>query len=71
MPSSLEERIDQLEMQLAFQEDTIAQLNTALADQQWQIEKMSRQLKLLGEKFKAVQPTMIASQSEETPPPHY
>ncbi|MFM2482998.1 SlyX family protein [Celerinatantimonas sp. YJH-8] len=71
MPSKLEQRIEQLEMQIAFQDDTIEQLNQALTDQQWQLDKMTRQLQLLGDKFKEFQPSPIASQAEETPPPHY
>ncbi|CAG9295560.1 SlyX protein [Celerinatantimonas diazotrophica] len=71
MTSELQEHIEQLESQLTFQEDTIAQLNDAITNQQWQIDKLTRQLKLLSNKIQQIQPSQIASQSEETPPPHY
>lgn len=71
MSDPLEQRIDLLESQLAFQDDTINQLNNALTDQQWQIEKLSRQVQLLNDKLQQAQPSQIASQTEETPPPHY
>ncbi|MFM2486676.1 SlyX family protein [Celerinatantimonas yamalensis] len=71
MTSYLEARIEQLENQLTFQDDSIAQLNDAVTNQQWQIEKLTQQIKLLGDKLQQVQPSQIASQAEETPPPHY
>ncbi len=71
MTSELQEHIEQLESQLTFQEDTIAQLNDAITNQQWQIDKLTRQVKLLSDKIQQFQPSQIASQSEETPPPHY
>lgn len=71
MTSELQEHIEQLESQLTFQEDTIAQLNEAITNQQWQIDKLTRQVKLLSDKIQQFQPSQIASQSEETPPPHY
>lgn len=71
MTSELQEHIEQLESQLTFQEDTITQLNDAITNQQWQIDKLTHQLKLLSDKIQQIQPSQIASQSEETPPPHY
>lgn len=67
----LEQRIEDLEMKLAFQDDTIEslnqqviRLNDLLADQQ-------EKLRLLTSKLSQVEPSNIASQAEETPPPHY
>ncbi|KGQ34201.1 SlyX [Gallibacterium genomosp. 2] len=65
------ERMDELETKVAFQENTIEQLNQALIEQQFIIDKMQLQLRYLAQKLKDVQPSNIATQTEETPPPHY
>ncbi|ODP99067.1 MULTISPECIES: SlyX family protein [Salinivibrio] len=67
----LQQQIDDLECKVAFQEDTIEQLNDALTQQQGDIERMTVQIQYLVGKLKDVAPANIASQSEETPPPHY
>ncbi|KAA6209263.1 SlyX family protein [Avibacterium paragallinarum] len=64
-------QIAELETKVAFQEHTIEELNQALIDQQFIIEKMQLQLRHLAAKLKDLQPSNIASQAEETPPPHY
>ena len=64
-------RVDELETKVAFQENTIEQLNQALIEQQFIIDKMQLQLRYLAQKLKDVQPSNIATQAEETPPPHY
>ncbi|KGQ66483.1 SlyX family protein [Gallibacterium anatis] len=64
-------RMDELETKVAFQENTIEQLNQALIEQQFIIDKMQLQLRYLAQKLKDVQPSNIATQTEETPPPHY
>lgn len=69
--TGLLERLDMLESKQAFQEATIDDLNQALVLQQREILKLQEQLKLLSDKLKASAPSMIASQAEETPPPHY
>ncbi|OBX10750.1 SlyX [Gallibacterium salpingitidis] len=69
--SPLLQRLDELEMKVAFQENTIEQLNQALVDQQFILEKMQLQLRYLAQKLKDMQPSNIATQAEETPPPHY
>ncbi|SIO17529.1 SlyX family protein [Salinivibrio sp. ES.052] len=67
----LQQQIDDLEYKIAFQEDTIDQLNSALTQQQGDIERMTAQIQYLVSKLKNIEPENIASQAEETPPPHY
>ncbi|MER2490363.1 SlyX family protein [Catenovulum sediminis] len=71
MTQKLENKIDNLEAQLAFQEDTIATLNDALVSQQQQISLLEKQVALLARKVKEAQPDSLIPQSMETPPPHY
>lgn len=68
---NLEQRIAELEMKSAFQETAIEELNQSLIEQQFLINKMQVQLRYLVNKLKDMQPSNIASQAEETPPPHY
>ena len=67
----LEARINDLECQLAFQEQTIEDLNGALSQQQLQITKMLDQIKYVVGKVKNMDSSNLADPSEETPPPHY
>ncbi|KIF47289.1 SlyX family protein [Vibrio owensii] len=67
----LESRINDLECQLAFQEQTIEDLNGALSQQQLQITKMLDQMKYVVGKVKNMDSSNLADPSEETPPPHY
>ena len=67
----LENRIEELEMKIAFQEQLLDELNHALVQQQFDIDKMQVQLRYMANKLKDFQPSNIESQSEETPPPHY
>ena len=67
----LEDRIAELEMKTAFQEQLLDELNQALVQQQFDMDKIQLQLRYLASKLKDMQPSNIASQAEETPPPHY
>ncbi|MGF1753299.1 SlyX family protein [Vibrio makurazakiensis] len=64
-------RIDDLECKLAFQEQTIEDLNDALTQQQLLITKMQDQMKFVVGKVKNMDNSDLADASEETPPPHY
>lgn len=67
----LEQRVNDLECQLAFQEQTINELNDALTQQQMLITKMQAQMKYMVGKVKNMDTSNLADASEETPPPHY
>ncbi|MBD1575964.1 SlyX family protein [Vibrio sp. S11_S32] len=67
----LKQRIDDLECQLAFQEQTISELNDALSQQQLLITRMQDQMKFVVGKVKNLDASNLADSSEETPPPHY
>ncbi len=71
MSKDLQQQIDQLQTQVAFQEDLIEQLNSALANQQVQLDRLSFQMKHTVDRVKQLQPSNIADASQETPPPHY
>ena len=67
----LQDRIDTLECQLAFQEQTIEELNDALSQQQLLIAKMQHQMKYVVGKVKNLDSSNMAAPSKEPPPPHY
>ena len=67
----LQAQIDELETKVAFQEHTIEELNSALTEQQFTIDKMQVQMKYMVGKVKGMEPSNMASETEETPPPHY
>lgn len=68
---NLEERIAELEMKITFQDTLLEELNQALVQQQFVIERMQAQLRHVATKLKDMQPSNIAGWAEETPPPHY
>lgn len=71
MPNPLEQDIEALQTKVAYQEDIIETLSSALADQQQQLDKLTFKMNHVVNKLKDLQPSNIASEEEETPPPHY
>ncbi|EJL6983751.1 SlyX family protein [Vibrio cholerae] len=69
--TQLQERIEDLECKLAFQEQTIETLNDALTQQQLLLSKMQDQMKYVVGKVKNMDTSSLADPAHETPPPHY
>lgn len=68
---ALEQRIAELEIAIAFQDDTLAETQKTLAYQQQAIQGLERKLLLLSEYIKSLREDPIKPLNEETPPPHY
>jgi len=66
---SADDRLEAMETKLAFQEDTLQQLNDALVAQQARIDHLEALIMMLGEQLGA-QPEE-GSDMPEPPPPHY
>lgn len=68
----IEERLVRLESQLAFQEDTIRQLNQVIYSQQQEIDVLQRQFKQNKEaELNPVDAGMIQDLLRHEKPPHY
>lgn len=63
--------IEELQTKVAFQEHTIDALNDALSSQQQQLDDIAFKVRHVIDRVKSIEPSNIAKQSEETPPPHY
>ncbi|MGS0729765.1 SlyX family protein [Shewanella sp. 0m-11] len=58
-------------MKIAFQDGTIEELDQQVIKLNQALALQQEQLKLLISKFQSVEPSNMASQADETPPPHY
>ncbi|WOT04517.1 SlyX family protein [Shewanella youngdeokensis] len=68
---NIEQRVEELEMKLAFQDGTIEELNQQVIKLNDVVALQQEQLRLLLSKLQSVEPSNMASQADETPPPHY
>ncbi|MFT4615004.1 MAG: SlyX protein [Bacteroidia bacterium] len=72
--NGLKQQIEDLQGQLAFQEDAMERLDSALASQQREILLLQRQVGLLGERIKAHAEQGVGGPSgspADEKPPHY
>jgi SlyX protein len=67
----MKERLVELEVRVAFQDQTIQQLNEAVTSQQAQIDRLVRELVMLKSQLTSLAPALVIPQEEEKPPPHY
>lgn len=63
------ERIEALETRVAYQDQTIEELNAALTAQWQSIDLLTRKLVMLEEQMRSG--SYIADPATERPPPHY
>jgi len=68
---STDERIAELEITLAHQDAALEELNQTVIRQQGIIDALQLEMNRLKDRVKALAPSHIASEAEETPPPHY
>ncbi|TPQ27770.1 SlyX protein [Bradyrhizobium guangdongense] len=67
--SEINERIDALETRLAYQDQTIEQLNQTITAQWKQIDALTRQIAQLGERLQEAEANAPGPANER--PPHY
>ena len=67
----MENRIIDLESKLAFQDETINDLNEVVTDQQQQLDQLREELRLLNLRISSVAEASNTSEEKEPPPPHY
>jgi len=67
----MEDRLEELETQIAFQNNTLQELNDAIIHQQQQIDQLDASVKLIIDKMRSLATDTVKPESEETPPPHY
>ena len=66
---TLSNRIDALETRLTFQDEIIETLNKTITEQWQQIDALTRQLAILGERLREAEAHAPGASNE--PPPHY
>jgi SlyX protein len=67
----MDQALIDLQTRVAFQDDTLDQLNRTVAEQQRQIDRLLQLTDELRSQVKSLTPSNVASPEDETPPPHY
>lgn len=64
-------RIEQLEIRITYQDETIEALNQTIMEQWQQIDRLKRQLTQLDARLQEAESRSGAAPQSEPPPPHY
>ncbi|MBB1268598.1 SlyX family protein [Shewanella sp. SR44-3] len=67
----LQQKIEDLETKLAFQELSVEELNQEVIKLNQLVAKQQQQISLMVNKLMDIEPSNMASEADETPPPHY
>ncbi len=67
----MEDRIEQLEIKLSFQDDTVQALSDIVARQDRDIERLKQEIIMLKEKMQEIRVSAVKAEADEMPPPHY
>ena len=71
MTSSPAERLDALEIRIAFQDETIETLNATVTEQWGLIDALKREVARLTERLQDAESRAPGRTEPEPPPPHY
>lgn len=72
MAKTPDQQIEDLQSQLAFQEDALEKMHDALYQQQQRMDAMDVQIKRLTEQYKTIADNQTdGAESTEEKPPHY
>jgi len=66
-----EARIDNLEVQMAYQNEVIEALNKTVIEQWAKLDKALARIKQLEDRLREVQASVVRDAADEVPPPHY
>lgn len=66
-----EDRIIELEIKAAYQEDLLQELNKIVAGQQQQIDRLEATCKMLNDRIKSLSAESGSAENIEEAPPHY
>ncbi len=67
----MENRLIELETRLAFQDNSLQELNAVVVRQQREIDALTRELEMLKAQLRTLAPDLVANRADEAPPPHY
>lgn len=67
----MENKIIDLQSKLAFQDESINQLNDVITDQQNQLDALREEIRLLSLRIASMAEASNVSEEKEPPPPHY
>ena len=71
MTDDLAARVDALEMRIAYQDETIEDLNKTITAQWKEIDRLARELANLADRMREAEHRALAGAPPEPPPPHY
>lgn len=71
MHASLEDRLTELEMRIAFVDDTVGSLNEAVAAHDRLLLELRNAMDRLRDELLSVRGTLAHDVHDEPPPPHY
>lgn len=69
--SEVDSRLEKLETTIAYQDETIEELNKAVTDLWKELEAMRREFAKLTDQLRAVEAHPALAPQDEPPPPHY
>lgn len=67
----IDERIDNLEVQIAYQNEVIEALDKTVIEQWAKLDQALARIKLLEDRLREVQLSAVRDAADEVPPPHY